>query len=113
VSVVGLDPSTGATWRKRSFFTDDNASILRSKRLVVLNGIDPEVTGGDLAEHLARFNLVPIAKRLSDEEIEEGSTDRVVFLCVRQVVPDSGGRPQGDPPGIATVERYRVAPLTN
>ena len=62
--------ATGAMWRKRALFTDDAVSILRVKRVVVLNGIDPEITRGDLAERLIRVDLDPIRTRRTDEEIE-------------------------------------------
>ena len=89
--------STGAMWRKRTLYTDDNVSILRIKRVVVLNGIDPEVTRGDLAERLIRFDLVPITSRRSDEEIEEAFSEMhpgvLGALCdltakVLEVLPD-------------------------
>ena len=62
--------STGARTLKRSLYSDDNVAVLRVKRVLALNGIDPEVAGGDLAERLIRFDLEPVNGRVTDEEIE-------------------------------------------
>ncbi len=61
--------STGAMSLKRSLYTDDQVSVLRVKRVVILNGIDPEVAGGDLAERLIRIDLEPVSTRRTDEDM--------------------------------------------
>jgi hypothetical protein len=61
---------TGARTLKRALYTDDGVAVLRVKRQVVLNGIDPEVAGGDLAERMVRFDLEAVAERLTDEVID-------------------------------------------
>ena len=60
---------TGARTLKRALYTDDGVTVLRVKRVVALNGIDPEIAGGDLAERLVRFDLEPVQGRVTDEEI--------------------------------------------
>jgi hypothetical protein len=66
--------STGAISRKRALFTDDDLAVLRILRVVVLNGINPPVTRGDLAERLVRIDLEPVRARRTDEEIEASFT---------------------------------------
>jgi hypothetical protein len=61
--------STGARTLKRALYSDDGVSVLRIRRVVVLNGIDPVISGGDLAERLVRFDLEPITERVTDEEL--------------------------------------------
>ena len=107
--------STGAMWRKRALFTDDSVSILRVKRVVVLNGIEPEVTRGDLAERLVRFDLFPITERKSDEEIEtvfkDAHPEILGALCdltakVLEVLPTTTVT---DPPRMASFARVVAA----
>jgi len=40
-----------------------------------------------------------------------GAMRPAIFLCVRQVAPDSGARPQGDPIGITAAEHLRAGPV--
>jgi hypothetical protein len=61
--------STGARTLKRALYSDDAVAVLRVKRVIALNGIDPEVAGGDLAERLVRFDLEPVRGRLTDEYV--------------------------------------------
>jgi hypothetical protein len=62
--------ATGAAWSKRQLYTDDDVIVLRVRRVVLLNGIDPRIGRGDLAERLIRFDLQRI-----DEEHRRGEKD--------------------------------------
>ncbi len=107
--------STGAQWIKRALYSDDGLAILPIKRVLVLNGIDPEVTRGDLAERLIRVDLEPVEERLTDEEVAELFTAShpallgALFDLAVSVLSVLGDTVVEDPPRMASFAKVVAA----
>lgn len=61
--------ATGDGDVRRALYTDNDVSVLSFRRAVIFNGVDLQVTQGDLADRLLRIDLQRIEHRLTDEEL--------------------------------------------
>ncbi|GJO02327.1 hypothetical protein NJB18091_37110 [Mycobacterium marinum] len=95
--VVGLDNVSGAVpqWLsdslcravtgdgdvRRALYTDGDLALFAYRRVVVFNGIDIEVTQGDLADRLLRVGLPRVLTRRTDAEVAaDWAAERPVIL---------------------------------
>jgi hypothetical protein len=62
--------STGDGNVKRALYTDDNLSVTKFRRAVILTGIDMGGLAADLTDRLVSVELAPIVKRRSETELE-------------------------------------------
>ncbi|MGV0720563.1 ATP-binding protein [Mycolicibacterium elephantis] len=73
--------ATGDGDVRRQLYTDNDVAVLAFRRAVIFNGVDLQVTQGDLADRLLRIDLKRIDKRLTDEELtSKWSQARPVIL---------------------------------
>jgi hypothetical protein len=55
---------------RRALYTDQDVSVISMRRVVMFNGIDVEVTQGDLADRLLRAKLPRVSVRRQEAEVE-------------------------------------------
>jgi hypothetical protein len=56
---------------RRALYTDQDVSVIAFRRAVIVNGIDIEVTQGDLADRMLRVDLPRVTNRRDDAELAE------------------------------------------
>jgi hypothetical protein len=54
---------------RRALYTDQDVSVIAFRRVPIINGIDIQVTQGDLADRILRVDLPRVTKRRDDAEL--------------------------------------------
>lgn len=60
---------------RRALYTDADVSVIAFRRVPIINGIDLQITQGDLAERILPIELPRVAKRRNDAELSAAWAD--------------------------------------
>ncbi len=104
--------STGIAEGKRTLYTDEDETIIRVKRPVILNGIEEVATRGDLIDRSIIVTTTALPKRLPEEKVNAMLDD--VFPGVLGAILDAvslglGRYREVEVPGM---EKFRMADFT-